>query len=117
MTYYRWYYGELLGEGVDDPFSDPMKGVLSYGNLGHSIGDWLWAAGDGKFMKREVMTGRETHFNLGLLHKYEFFGRYDKKKNAVTITNLGYGEDIPEGLVNRLKHEFGDSVRIKHFRE
>lgn len=116
-SYYKRYFKRLLEGMGDDPFNDPMKGELCYSNIGHKAGDWLWAAGDGKFMKREVKTGKETHFNLGLLYQYEFFGRYDRKKNAVTITNLGYGEDVPEGLIDRLKYEFGDSIRIKQFRE
>lgn len=117
-TYYKWYYDVLLSEGYNDPFVDPMKGELAYSNIGHSIGDWLWAynTSNDDFIKREV-TGKETHFNQGLLYRYNFGGRYDKKRNAVSIFNLGYGVDTPGELIDRLKYEFGDSIRIKRFDE
>ena len=84
------------------------RGELSYTNIGHSVGDWLWAYKNGdKFIKKEVLSGRETHFSLGLMYGYDFFGRYDKKRNAVTVTNLGDGEEVPEELIRILKYEFG----------
>ena len=117
---YKRYYKVLLNkmDTGDEVFRDPMKGELSYTNIGHSVGDWLWAYRDGgKFIKKEVLSGRETHFSLGLMYGYDFFGRYDKKRNAVTVTNLGDGEEVPEELIRILKYEFGNGIKIKQFKE
>lgn len=106
---------EFYKENVN-PFVDPMKGELAYSNLGHSIGDWMWAYGDVGFVKRIVKTGKENHAEAGWLYLYDFLGRYDKRKNAVTIVNRGEGK-IPEDLIQRLKIEFGDTIRMKQFSE
>lgn len=98
-----------------------------YVEYGHNAGDimWGWSPHSG-FKKKKASSGTETHRDHPLLfHRMDYQGRFDVHRNVVTIANMtsdfmDYNFDISEiplELIRYLRHEFGDSVKMKRFYE
>lgn len=83
---------------------------------------YLWAWIDDDFKKVIVNKYPDGHCEWldGIPERrIKYQGRFDSKKNTLSLTSLS-NEDItqvPKDIIQRLKFEFGDDIRIKYFYE
>jgi predicted nucleotidyltransferase len=101
-----------------------------YMDFGHNKGDYLWKWSRGESLTKIKTKGEgPAYWHTYILPTYnaDYCGRYDVKKNIVTVASLGGVhdpklqsqniDDVPDELVRLLKFEFGDDVALKRFYE
>lgn len=97
-----------------------------YMDYGHDRdGDWIWQyfLHGGEFKKKQVQVG-DIHTQIFPGRRADFEGRYDVKRKVITVADMSHlmnpsqnVDDLPNSLIQRLKYEFGDDVKIKRFYE
>jgi len=103
------YAAKKLAESSDGPY---------YTDIGH---DWseenqikIWWC-DTDVSNFEVKSGFGGHPRDSLYFHGVYWGRFDPKKNVVSVASNCGDRFIPEDLKRRLQFEFGDDVIFKTF--
>jgi len=94
-----------------------LNDFLDYYDVAHKVedGNMIWVFKYGDLQVHSVIEGSDHVILCPSMNSNDYRGRYDKRKNIISIVNPRECRKIPNCIANKLYGKFGHTAEIYEF--